>query len=423
MKRYFLEQMGDLGRLCERPGVDLTGTVEAMKPVMKAILERGDEAVKEFTKSFDGVELDDLEVSSAEIDSACGRVPEDLKGSLQLAARNIEKFHKAQIGERIEVETVEGVTCFQEARAIEKVGLYIPGGSAPLPSTVLMLGIPAKLAGCKEIVMCTPPEPDDAILYAAKFVGVDRVFRIGGAQAIAAMAYGTDSVPQVYKICGPGSQYVTAAKLLASLEGVAIDMPAGPTELLVIADKNARADFVAADLISQAEHGPDSQVVFVCTDKAKAAEIEEEVKKQLNELPRKDIATRSLENSFILLVENLDQAIKFSNSYAPEHLSLNIAEAEELVPKIENAGSVFIGPYSCESAGDYASGTNHTLPTYGFARSYSGVSVSTFQKQITFQKLDERGIEAIGEAVERIADCEQLIGHKRAMTLRLNSIK
>lgn len=380
-------------------------------PIVKKILDdvkkNGDKAVEKYSKKFDKQLTCDTKLTP------------EIKQAFKIAAKNIGKFHKAQITSGEIIETMPGVTCFQQSRPIEKIGLYIPGGTAPLPSTVLMLAIPAKLAGCKEIIMCTPCLPK-IIKYAADLAGVTKIFKVGGAQAIAAMAYGTESIPKVDKIFGPGNQYVTAAKMIC---GTAIDMPAGPSEVLVIADKYARVDFVAADLLSQAEHGPDSQVVLVCTDENKADKILLETAKQLKTLPRKEIAKRALGNSFALIVKNISQAIDFSNKYAPEHLILNIRKAGQYLNQVTNAGSVFIGPYSCESAGDYASGTNHTLPTYGYAKSYSGVNMDSFIKKITFQKLSNVGVQNIGPIVEKMAEIEQLQGHKNAMTLRLKSLK
>lgn len=420
MKKYFFRKLDkqSLEDLCKRPAINVSAA--DVKPILEAVKTRGDEAVREFSAEFDGVNTSSLEVEAAEIEAACGRVDESLKSAFELAAANIRRFHEAQIPRRIELETMPGVRCWREARSIERVGLYVPGGSAPLPSTVLMLGIPAQIAGCGEVVLCTPPEPADAVLFAARLAGIDRVFRIGGAQAIAAMAYGTESVPKVDKIFGPGNQYVTAAKMLASCDGIAIDMPAGPSEVLVIADELTRADFVAADLLSQAEHGADSQVVLVSDCEAKIDEVLEELKKQVVSLPRRNIVEKALKKSFALVVENLEQAVEFSNQYAPEHLILNVVG--DYADKVQNAGSVFIGQYSCEAAGDYASGTNHTLPTYGYAKSYSGVSVESFLKQITFQQINADGVAGLGAAVELMAQCEGLEAHKRAMTLRINAI-
>lgn len=426
MKKYYLKQLNDaqLKGLCKRKVLRFDDVFPIVKEVLEQVKTRGDEAVGEYTKKFDNVELSCFSVSQQEINQACKRVPQNVQNAFKKAAANIEKFHKVHLMKLKKVQTMPGVVCFSEPRPIEKVGLYIPGGTAPLPSTVLMLAIPAKIAGCKEIFLTTPPAKNgtvaDVILYAAKLCGITQIFKIGGAQAIAALAYGTETVPKVYKIFGPGNRYVQAAKMLVSIDsdGAAIDMPAGPTEVLVIADEKARADFVASDILSQAEHSTDSQCVFVCTDEKKIDEILVQVKNQLQVLPRKEIAKESLNNSFALIVESVKHAIIFSNMYAPEHLILNIENAEKYVPKIINVGSVFLGQYSCESAGDYASGTNHTLPTYGYARVYSGVSVNSFQKQITFQKITKQGAKNLGPIVATMAEQESLEGHKRAMQLR-----
>jgi len=431
MRKYYLKQLGlsEVDKLTKRPAIDFTSVFDVVRGVLKDVKDNGDEAVKVYTKKFDGVELEDFFVSKKKIDEACERVLPEIKEAFEIAAQNIEKFEKAQIPKEKIVETSKGVKCFKKLRGIEKVGLYVPGGTVPLPSTVLMLGIPAKIAGCKEIVMCTPPDKNgnvpDIILFTARLSGIDKIFKIGGAQAIAAMGFGTESVPKVYKIFGPGNQYVTAAKMILSIEpdGAAIDMPAGPSEVLVIADEYARADFVAADLLSQAEHGLDSQAVLVCTDEKKADEILEETTRQLEILPRRKIAESALKNSFVLVVDDISEAVKFSNSYAPEHLILNVKEADKYLDQVLNAGSVFIGQYSCESAGDYASGTNHTLPTYGYAKSYSGISVDSFVKKITFQELSEEGVKNLGPVVEKMAEVEGLDAHKNAMTLRIKSLK
>lgn len=431
MKKYYLKQLslGEIGKLTKRPAIDFKSVFETVRKVLEDVKINGDKAVKTYTKRFDGVELEDFLVSGEEINKACERISPEIKEAFKIAAQNIKKFHETQIAEGKVIETSIGVKCFREFRPIEKVGLYIPGGTAPLPSTVLMLGIPAKIAGCKEIIMCTPPNKNgyvpDIILFAAKLVGIGKIFKIGGAQAIAAMGYGTQSIPKVYKIFGPGNQYVTAAKMILSIEpfGADMDMPAGPSEVLVIADKYAKADFVAADLLSQAEHGTDSQAILVCTNEEKTDEILEETIRQLKALPRREIASSTLKNSFALIVNNISEAINFSNKYAPEHLILNVKEADKYLEQISNAGSVFIGQYSCESAGDYASGTNHTLPTYGYAKSYSGVSTDSFVKKITFQKLSEEGIQNLGPVVEKMAETEQLQAHKNAMTLRIKSLK
>jgi histidinol dehydrogenase len=429
MKEFVLSELGsdEIEALCQRKQIDFKPVFEVVRGVLDDVRKNGDEAVRAYTEKFDGVELDSFLVDEREIEEACGRVEDTVKVDFETAARNIENFHRAQLSENIKIETMRGVMCFNRILPIEKVGLYIPGGTAPLPSTVLMLGIPAKIAGCKEVVMCTPPNREgkipDIILYTAKLAGIRKIFRIGGAQAIAAMGYGTETVPKVYKVFGPGNQYVTAAKMLLSIDpsGAAMDMPAGPSEVLVIADSSVRADFVAADLLSQAEHGKDSQVVLVCTSKAKIEEIIQEIRVQLAELDRKEIAEKALENSFALEVPDVDAALKFSNQYAPEHLILNIKNADRYIDSIANAGSVFIGKYSCESAGDYASGTNHTLPTYGCARAYSGIGVDSFMKRITFQKLTKRGAKEIGSVVETMAGIEGLGAHKNAMTLRLKN--
>ena len=435
MKKYYLKQLGsnEISGLTKRPAIDFKSVFETVRGVLEDVKNNGDNAVKTYTKKFDGVELKSFLVGKEEITKACERISPEAKAAFKIAAQNIGKFHKAQIAEGKPVETSKGVKCFRKFKPIEKVGLYVPGGTAPLPSTVLMLGIPAKIAGCEEIIMCTPPDKNgnvpDIILFAAKLAGITKIFKIGGAQAIAAMAYGTESIPKVYKIFGPGNQYVTAAKMLTSIEpnGAAMDMPAGPSEALVIADKFARANFVAADLLSQAEHGSDSQVVLVCTDENKTNEILQETANQLDVLPRREIAEKALENSFALIVDNISEAIEFSNKYAPEHLILNTKDASKDASKyteqVRNAGSVFIGEYSCESAGDYASGTNHTLPTYGYAKAYSGVSTDSFVKKITFQELSKEGIRSLGPTVERMAEVEGLQAHKNAMTLRLKSLK
>lgn len=426
MKKYILKNLESVEDLLKRPAIDFERVKCVVSDIIEDMRERGDKALREYTLKFDGVAIDDFLVSEEEIDEACERVSDELKEAFEIAAKNIEKFHRAELPQRIDVETVPGVKCFREARPIEKVGLYVPGGTAPLPSTVLMLGIPAKVAGCREVIMCTPPGKSgrvpDIVLFAARLAGVTQIYKVGGAQAIAAMGYGTESIPKVYKIFGPGNQYVTSAKMQVSVdpEGCAIDMPAGPSEVLVIADGAARADYVAADLLSQAEHGADSQVVLVSDSEAKIDEIFAEIERQLGILPRELIATEALSKSFALVVENVDEAFDFSNQYAPEHLILNIENAEKYLGEVANAGSVFIGPYSCESGGDYASGTNHTLPTYGYARMYSGVNTEGFLKQITFQKISKDGIVQLGPAIEKMAESEGLFGHKNAVTIRLN---
>jgi len=431
MKKYYSEKLNakDEENLLKRPAIDFKSVFEVVRKVLEDVRTNADEALRTYTEKFDGVYLESFTVSEDEINEACGRIPEETKEAFIEAARNIEKFHRSQVTESTPIETTKGVECFRRVVGIEKIGLYIPGGTAPLPSTVLMLGIPAKIAGCKEVIMCTPPNKEgkvpDIILFSARLAGITKIFKIGGAQAIAAMGYGTQSVPKVYKIFGPGNQFVTAAKMIISIEpdGAAMDMPAGPSEVLVIADECANAEFVAADLLSQAEHGVDSQVVLVCTDWEKADEILQEIDRQIAVLPRLEIAKLAISKSFILIVKNVEQALAFSNKYAPEHLILNVKNASEYIGQIENAGSVFIGQYSCESAGDYASGTNHTLPTYGYARAYSGVSVDSFTKKITFQELNKEGVRNLGPTVEKMAEVEQLQAHKNAMTLRLKSLK
>jgi len=425
MKTYLYKNLDSktLEALTQRPEIDLGKAYEVVKPIMADVKENGDEAVRRYTEKFDGVNLDSLELSNREIQKAIAKLDQQTKEAFQMAATNIERFHKSQLVREKPVKTMNGVVCFRESRAIEKVGIYVPAGTAPLPSTVLMLGIPAKIAGCSEIVLCTPPPITPEIVFSANLCGITKIFQVGGAQAVAAMAYGTESIPKVYKIFGPGNQYVTAAKMLASLDSVAIDMPAGPSEVLVIADESADVSFIATDLLSQAEHGPDSQVVLLCFSERTANKVKIEVEKQLADLPRRDIALLSLLKSFTLVCSNFDEAFDFSNNYAPEHLILNLEEAENYFEKVTNAGSVFIGKYSCESAGDYASGTNHTLPTYGYAKAYSGVSVDSFVKKITFQKLSEEGARNLGPIVEKMAECEQLQAHKTAMLLRINSLK
>ncbi len=426
MKKYYFKQLNSasLKNLCRRKAIRFDEVFPIVENVLREVKTRGDEAIREFTIKFDNVNVSSFTVTQNEIERVCERIPKNVQSAFRKAARNIEKFHKAQMAKPKKVRTMPGVTCFAEVRPIEKVGLYIPGGTAPLPSTVLMLAIPAKLAGCKEIVLVTPPTKNggvaDVILFAAKLCGITQIFKIGGAQAIAALAFGTENVSKVYKIFGPGNQYVTAAKMLVSInpDGAAIDMPAGPTEVLVIGDEKARADFVASDLLSQAEHGADSQAILVTTSDRKANEVLDEVKRQLQTIPRKEIVQKSLDNSFVLVVDSMDEAITFSNMYAPEHLILNVKNATKYIPEIINAGSVFLGPYSCESAGDYASGTNHSLPTYGYARVYGGVSVSSFQKPVTFQKITKQGAKNLGPIVSTLASQESLEGHKRAMQLR-----
>lgn len=408
----------------ERPHKDAAQLGQTVQAVLDDVRLRGDEAVKEYERKFDHVDLDALRVSDAEMQEAEALVSDELKAALRLAHQNIKTFHESQrfIGQK--VETQPGVTCWQKAVPIERVGLYVPGGTAPLFSTVLMLATPAKIAGCRQIVLCSPPGRDGklnpAILVAARIAGVDNIYKIGGVQAIGAMAYGTETVPRVYKIFGPGNQYVMAAKQIVSLHDVAIDMPAGPSEVAIIADDSANPAFVAADFLSQAEHGTDSQAVLVTTSREMLKAVDSEVKRQLDLLPRKEIAAQSLEHSRMIFVETIDEAIDIINDYAPEHLILAVKDYMAVADRIVNAGSVFLGNYSCESAGDYASGTNHTLPTSGYARAYSGVSLDSFIRKITFQELTPEGISHIGPAVALMAHHEQLDAHERAMTMRLS---
>lgn len=413
--------------LLERPYMNTEQLTDTVCSVLADVRERGDRAVLDYEEKFDKVRMTQLAVTDAEMDEAEQLVDEELKKALQLAERNIAAFHGAQKFESKRIETAPGVWCWQKAVAIEKVGLYIPGGTAPLFSTVLMLAVPARIAGCREIVLCTPPDKNGkvnpAILYAARLAGVSRIFKAGGVQAIGAMAYGTESVPQVYKIFGPGNQYVMAAKQQVSLHDVAIDMPAGPSEVEVLADATANPCFVAADLLSQAEHGTDSQVLLVTTSDRLIEAVQAEVERQLNLLPRKEIAARSLENSRLILVRSMDEAMELTNEYAPEHLIIEAADYETLAGKVVNAGSVFMGNYTPESAGDYASGTNHTLPTNGYAKAYSGVSLDSFIRKMTFQEINPEGLRQIGPAIETMAAHEGLDGHKNAVTVRLNTLK
>ncbi len=417
------EEWENITRRPEKKRDDLNAVV---MEVLDNVRKRGDDAVREYERKFDKVELQQIAVSAQEIEEAESLLDTELKESIILAHRNIETFHKAQVFNGKKVQTCDGVTCWQKASPIQKVGLYIPGGTAPLFSTVLMLATPAKIAGCSQIVLCTPPAKDGkvnpAILFAAKVAGVSDIFKIGGVQAVGAMAYGTQTVPKVYKIFGPGNQFVMAAKQMVSLYDVAIDMPAGPSEVAVIADKSSNPVFVAADLLSQAEHGFDSQVLLVTDCKDMLLQIREETEKQLGVLPRKDMATSSLGNSKFVLVNTLDEAMDIINEYAPEHLILAVDNYVGLMDKVINAGSVFLGKYSCESAGDYASGTNHTLPTNGYAKAYSGVSLDSFIRKITFQELTSTGIRSIGKAVEIMAHNEQLNAHENAMTVRINEV-
>lgn len=424
MKIIEYPQHKDWKSLLSRPALDNSSLTETVTAVLDDIKSRGDAAVKEYELKFDKVQLDSLQVSEDEIAEAETLVADELKNAIRLAKGNIEKFHAAQDHELPRIETMPGVTCWQKAMPIEKVGLYIPGGTAPLFSTVLMLAVPARIAGCKEIVLCTPPAKNGkvhpAVLFAAKVAGVSKIFKIGGVQAIGSMAYGTESVPKVYKIFGPGNQYVTAAKQRVSLKDVAIDMPAGPSEVEVIADETANPAFVAADLLSQAEHGVDSQAVCITTSKTLAEKVLAEVDRQLQLLPRKEIAEKSVANSKIILVKDLEEVIDVTNEYAPEHLIISTSNYMQIAEKITNAGSIFLGHLTPESAGDYASGTNHTLPTNGYAKAYSGVNLDSFRKKITYQEITPSGLQLIGNVIEIMAENEQLFAHKNAVTLRMN---
>ncbi len=412
--------------LLKRPELDVTQLMDKVRTVLEEIRTEGDKAVKKYEQLFDKVSLSTLAVTPEEMAQAESEVSDELKAAIQLAHHNIHAFHAAQRFEPVRVETCPGVVCWQKAVPIQKVGLYIPGGTAPLFSTVLMTATPAKIAGCEEIVLCTPPDKEGkvnpAILYAAKVAGVSRIFKAGGVQAIGAMAYGTESVPKVDKIFGPGNQYVVAAKQVVSLKDVAIDMPAGPSEVEVVADKDANPVFVAADLLSQAEHGVDSQVLLVSTSWELLDKVQAEVASQLEVLPRKAIAEKALENSKFILVHDMDEAVEITNEYAPEHLILSIENYGEVKDRITHAGSVFLGKYSCESAGDYASGTNHTLPTKGYAKAYSGLCLDSFVRKMTFQEISPEGISRIGKAVEAMAAAESLDAHKNAMTVRLAEV-
>lgn len=426
MKIIRYPQKEEWNSIVERPHLDVSQLNATVESVLKDVRENGDKAVMAYEEKFDHAQLSSLAVTEAEIEEALTLVSEELMESLQIAHHNISKFHESQKFEGIKVETCKGVTCWQKSVPIEKVGLYIPGGTAPLFSTVLMLATPAKIAGCREIVLCTPPNREGkvnpAILAAARIAGVSRIFKAGGVQAIGAMAYGTESVPKVFKIFGPGNQYVMAAKQQVSLHDVAIDMPAGPSEVCVIADETSHADFVAADLLSQAEHGIDSQVFLITTSEKMLNDVQEEILRQVELLPRKEIAMKSLDNSKLVLVHDKQEAMELCNIYAPEHLVISTDDYEELAEQVINAGSVFLGHYACESAGDYASGTNHTLPTHGYAVAYNGVNLDSYCRKVTFQHLTEEGIHSIGRAVEVMAENEQLEAHRNAMSVRINSL-
>ena len=427
MNKIYNPERAQWKTVLKRPTQSVSDIEDIVNSVFREIKAGGDTVVSSYTKKFDGVVLKDALVPSVEIEKSNKLISNDLKAAIQQAKNNIEKFHKAQKTEKITVETADGVQCWQEKRPIQKVGLYIPGGTAPLFSTILMLAIPANIAGCKEIILCTPPNKEGkvhpAILYAANLCGVTKIFKVGGIQAIASMTFGTETIPPVYKIFGPGNQFVTVAKQIATKYGIAIDMPAGPSELLVMADDTANAAFVASDLLSQAEHGVDSQVILVSTSKTLIDEVEEEVAKQISDLPRKEIAVKAIANSKLIFVEDQQTAVDLINEYGPEHYILCVQNEDFYLGQTYNAGSVFIGNYTPESAGDYASGTNHTLPTNGYAKQYSGVNLDSFMKSMTFQKISKKGIQEIGRTIELMAEAEGLQAHKNAVTLRLDSLK
>jgi histidinol dehydrogenase len=426
MKIYINPSKQEWEALLKRPVFDKENLDNIVEDIINKVKTQGDNALKTFATKFDGVNLSTLKVEEKEINEATTKVSAELKDAITTATNNIRKFHASQKNIEQIVETMPGISCWRKSVAIENVGLYIPGGLAPLFSTILMLAIPAQIAGCKRIVLCTPCDKNGivnpVVLYTASSLGITNIYKIGGAQAIAAMAYGTESIIKVDKIFGPGNQFVTKAKEFIQKNGIAIDLPAGPSEVLVIADKNADADFVASDLLSQAEHGTDSQVVLVTNDKKLIENVNRAIEQQLAELPRMKLANKTLENSFAILFESIEECVNFSNAYAPEHLILAIENAENEADKIQNAGSVFLGNYTCESAGDYASGTNHTLPTNGYAKSYSGVSLDSFVKKITFQKITPKGLKNIGKTIELMAEAEQLIAHKNSVTIRLKKI-
>tara|TARA_R110002095_G_scaffold4801_2_gene11897 strand:- start:21 stop:1307 length:1287 start_codon:yes stop_codon:yes gene_type:complete len=427
MKIIINPNRNDWFEILKRPTQTVGDIEDTVTGIFSEVSKTGDVAIKAFTNKFDGVSLESNVVTSKEIERAIQQVPEKLQNAIRLAKQNIEVFHKAQITSKISIETAKGVHCWQEKRPIQKVGLYIPGGTAPLFSTVLMLAVPAQIAGCKDIVLCSPPnkrgELAPEILFAAQLCGVTKIIKVGGIQAIAGLTFGTEAIPQVYKIFGPGNQFVTVAKQLATKYGVAIDMPAGPSELLVVADKTANASYVASDLLSQAEHGIDSQVIMVSTSKSLIDEVSEEVTKQLEVLPRKAIAEKAIANSKLIYVENDDLALELINEYGPEHFIICAKNEDLYVDGINNAGSVFIGDYTPESAGDYASGTNHTLPTNGFSKAYSGVNLDSFLKSMTFQKISKEGLLNIGGTIELMAEAEGLQAHKNAVTIRLKDLK
>ena len=427
MKTLINPQRETWQELIKRPQLELEFLESSVRNTLNRVKLSGDLALRELTLQYDRVNIENVAVADKEIKEAISKLDDSIKNAIQLAAANIGKFHQLQKREAIKVETMPGITCWRKSLPIQKVGIYIPGGTAPLFSTVLMLGIPAMLAGCEEIILCTPPTQDGsvngAILFAASLSGIKKIFKVGGAQAIAAMAYGTQSIPAVNKIFGPGNQYVTKAKQMVNQDGVAIDMPAGPSEVMVIADEHSDASFVAADLLSQAEHGIDSQVVLLSFSESIIDAVQKEIENQLSQLPRKEIARQALHNSLAIFFSKKEIAIQFANEYAPEHLIINTIDCDAIADKIINAGSIFLGPLSPEAVGDYASGTNHTLPTNGFAKAYSGISLESFAKTITYQKLTAEGLRNIGPAVEIMAIAEQLEGHKRAVSIRLKKLK
>ena len=427
MKTFIKPQLSDWSTLTSRPTKEAQDLQKIVLDVFEKIQTEKDQAIIDFTEQFDKVRLTSLKVSTEEIEEAKSLISKELKQAIQLAASNIEKFHALQREDLKIIETTKGVNCWRESRGIENVGIYIPGGTAPLFSTTLMLGIPAKLARCKNIILCTPPNQEEkihpAILYTANLIGIEKIYKVGGIQAIGALTFGTETIQKVDKIFGPGNQYVTAAKQVAQNFGVAIDMPAGPSEVLVIADETSIPKYVAADLLSQAEHGIDSQVILLTTNEQTLNKTIIQINAQLEVLPRKELAIKALENSRGIVLNSIEECVNFSNIYAPEHLIFTCETAENYIRKIINAGSVFLGNYSCESAGDYASGTNHTLPTNGYAKNYSGVSLDSFIKKITFQKLTAEGIQNIGPAIELMAEAEELFAHQNAVTLRLEDLK
>jgi len=427
MRTFNLPAKSSWPDLVKRPAMNRKDLDLLVREILETVKSGKDQALLRYSEKFDGVKLENLKVYPGEISEAENMISSELKDAIRTAAENIHTFHAAQLTKEQPVETFTGISCWRKSVPIEKVGLYIPGGSAPLFSTILMLAIPAQIAGCSEIILCTPPgkngKLNPAILFTASLAGITSVFKTGGAQAIAAMAYGTETIPSVYKIFGPGNQFVTRAKELLQQEGIAIDMPAGPSEVLVISDSSADPEFIASDLLSQAEHGPDSQAVYLTNSPEMIEKVLNETEIQLSKLPRREIASKALENSLLIRLSSLDECMEFSNIYAPEHLIINTSEPEVLAGQVVNAGSVFLGPWSCESAGDYASGTNHTLPTSGHARSHSGVSTDSFMKKITFQKISRDGIRSLGPVIEKMAEAEMLEGHRNAVSLRLKSLK